>query len=158
MFRRILVPVDGSPCANRGLRVAMDLARDQEATIVLLHVVDEAIVAQSLGSVDYLAPTDLEAFIEALRHSGRKVLDRAKAALDKTGIDGKAILCETVGQPVADIIVGQARKARADVIVLGTHGRRGLARVVMGSDAEGVVRASPVPVLLVRAPRARAQR
>jgi nucleotide-binding universal stress UspA family protein len=158
MFRRILVPVDGSPCANRGLRVALDLARDQKAAIVLLHVVDETVVAQSMASVDYLSQLDLEAFIDALRQNGRKVLKRAEATLAKAGIDGKSVLCETMGRPVADIIVAQARKSRADVIVIGTHGRRGLARVVMGSDAEGVVRTSPVPVLLVRAPHGRRQR
>jgi len=158
MFRRILVPVDGSPCANRGLRAALDLARDQKASIVLLHVVDETIIVQSMGSVDYLAPPDLESFVDALRQAGRKVLARGEAMLAKAGVDGKSVLCETMGQPVADIIVAQARKARADVIVLGTHGRRGLARMVMGSDAEGVVRASPVPVMLVRATQPRAQR
>jgi nucleotide-binding universal stress UspA family protein len=62
------------------------------------------------------------------------------------------VLLETLGHRVAELIIKQAKKWRADVIVLGTHGRRGLARVLMGSDAEIVVRESPVPVLLVRAP------
>jgi len=57
---------------------------------------------------------------------------------------------ETAGYGVADVILKQAKKTRADLIVMGTHGRRGVARLVMGSDAEGVVRGAPVPVLLVR--------
>lgn len=65
---------------------------------------------------------------------------------------GETVLLETLGHRVAELIIKQAKKWRADVIVLGTHGRRGLARVLMGSDAEIVVRESPVPVLLVRAP------
>lgn len=158
MFRRILVPVDGSPCANRGLRAAIDLARDQKAAVVLLHVVDETVVAQSLAAVDYVPEGGIEALVGALRQAGKKILARAEATLAKAGIPATSVLGETMGQPVADAIVAHARKARADVIVLGTHGRRGLARVVMGSDAEGVVRMSPVPVLLVRAPAARAQR
>jgi nucleotide-binding universal stress UspA family protein len=60
------------------------------------------------------------------------------------------LLLETLGRRVADVIVREAKKWRADVIVLGTHGRSGLSRVVLGSDAELVVRESPVPVLLVR--------
>jgi nucleotide-binding universal stress UspA family protein len=58
---------------------------------------------------------------------------------------------EIVGGPAADVIVREAKKQRADLIVLGTHGRRGMRRLVLGSDAEQVVRMSPVPVLLVRA-------
>lgn len=158
MFRRILVPVDGSPCANRGLREALELAREQKATVVLLHVVDETVIAQSLATIDYMPEGGFDALVDALRLAGRKILARAAGTLAKHGIEAKLVLCETMGQPVADVIVAQARKARADVIVLGTHGRRGLARMVMGSDAEGVVRTSPMPVLLVRAPAARRQR
>lgn len=152
MFRRILVPVDGSPCANRGLRAAIDLAREQQASVILLHVVDQTVLAQSLGAVDYVPEGGVESLVAALRETGKKILGRAQATLAKSGIAATLVLRETMGQPVADAIVAQARKSRADVIVLGTHGRRGLARIVMGSDAEGVVRTSPVPVLLVRAP------
>ncbi len=152
MFRRILVPVDGSPCANRGLRAAIDLAREQKSSVILLHVVDQTVLAQSLGAVDYVPESGVESLVAALRETGKKILARAQATLAKSGITATLVLRETMGQPVADAIVAQARKSRADVIVLGTHGRRGLARIVMGSDAEGVVRTSPVPVLLVRAP------
>lgn len=155
MFRRILVPVDGSPCANRGLRAAVELARDQKAEVVLLHVVDETVVVQSLAAVDYVPEGGVDALVAALRETGRKILARAQATLAKSGIAATTVLRETMGQPVADAIVAQARRTHADVIVLGTHGRRGLARIVMGSDAEGVVRMSPVPVLLVRAPAPR---
>jgi nucleotide-binding universal stress UspA family protein len=62
------------------------------------------------------------------------------------------VLRETLGHRVADLIIKQAKRWRADVIVLGTHGRRGVSRLVMGSDAELVVRETSVPVLLVRSP------
>jgi nucleotide-binding universal stress UspA family protein len=66
-------------------------------------------------------------------------------------VAAKTILVESIGpRRVADIIIQQARKQRADAIVIGTHGRRGLSRLVMGSDAEEVVRTAPVPVTLVR--------
>ena len=72
----------------------------------------------------------------------------------QNGLRAKTVLVETVGESVADAILIQARKVRAELIVLGTHGRRGLARMLMGSDAEAVVREARVPVLLVRSPMA----
>ena len=71
----------------------------------------------------------------------------------KHGLSVDSVMFEIVGGHAADIIVAQAKKWRADIIVIGTHGRRGLRRLVMGSDAEEVVRTSPVPVLLVRPKR-----
>jgi nucleotide-binding universal stress UspA family protein len=150
MFRRILVPIDGSPTSNRGLEKAIGLASDQTAKICLLHVVDE--LAVGADGMMYMPPSYIDEFIRALRAGGKKLLVRAEAKVRKHGIEVEAVLLETVGRRVADLIIKQAKKWRADVIVLGTHGRRGLSRVVMGSDAELVVREAPVPVLLVRSP------
>jgi nucleotide-binding universal stress UspA family protein len=150
MFRRILVPVDGSTTSNRGLRVAIDLAHDQQATLHLLHVVDELLLTPALEGGAYFTAQQVDAYAAALRAQGGKVLAKAEAEAAKKGIACRTTLVETLGGPVADAIVAHAQKIRADLIVLGTHGRRGLKRAVMGSDAEGVVRASPVPVLLVR--------
>ena len=150
MFRRILVPIDGSTTSNRGLEEAIGLASDQKAKICLLHVVDE--LAVGADGMMYMPPSYIDEFIRALRAGGKKLLTRAEAKVRKHGIEVEAVLLETVGRRVADLIIKQAKKWRADVIVLGTHGRRGLSRVVMGSDAELVVRETPVPVLLVRSP------
>jgi len=150
MFRRILVPIDGSTTSNRGLEEAIGLASDQKAKICLLHVVDE--LAVGADGMMYMPPSYIDEFIRALRAGGKKLLTRAEAKVRKQGIEVEAVLLETVGRRVADLIIKQAKKWRADVIVLGTHGRRGLSRVVMGSDAELVVREAPVPVLLVRSP------
>lgn len=160
MFRRILVPIDGSTTSNRGLEKAIGLASDQKAKICLLHVVDE--LAVGADGMMYMPPSYIDEFIRALRAGGKDLLVRAEAKVRKHGIEVEAVLLETVGHRVADLIIKQAKKWRADVIVLGTHGRRGLSRVVMGSDAELVVREAPVPVLLVRSPlsprKRRAQR
>lgn len=158
MFRRILVPVDGSATSNRGLRMAIDLARDRKAALVLLHVVDELLVTPMGDGGVYVSPQYVDEFAAALRAQGAKVLARAEAQARKAGVDFRAVLVQTVGRPVAEIIVAHAKRCRADLIVLGTHGRRGVARVVMGSDAEGVVRTSPVPVMLVRLGTARTVR
>jgi len=90
--------------------------------------------------------------LDDLRANGRKVLAKAEALARDRGVEAKALLVETKGASIADTILAQAKKLRADVIVLGTHGRRGLRRAVMGSDAEAVLRDARVPVLLVRAP------
>ena len=145
-YRRILVAVDGSPTSMKGLREAIRLARDGRAELLLLHVVNEY---YAFATLDGFAPgIDL---VPTLREGGRRILAKAKAATDKAGIRAKVLMRETLGGPAADTIVRDARKQRADLIVLGTHGRRGLRRLVLGSDAEAVVRTSPVPVLLVRA-------
>jgi nucleotide-binding universal stress UspA family protein len=148
MSRRILVPIDGSPTSNRGLAEAIKLARGQKAKLCLLHVVDERSVtlAPEMGGIY------ADRLMNLMRESGKKVLAKAGAAARKGGIKATTILVESITRPVSDVIVGQARKWGADLIVLGTHGRRGLSRLVMGSDAEGVVRTASVPVLLVRAP------
>jgi len=152
MFQRILVPIDGSPTSNRGLEVAIGLASDQKAKICLLHVVDELVATGGVDGMTYVPSSFSDEFIRALRQQGRKLLASAEAKVRKHGIDVDAVLRETVGYRVADLVIKQAKKWRADVIVLGTHGRRGLSRVVMGSDAEMVLREAPVPVLLVRSP------
>jgi nucleotide-binding universal stress UspA family protein len=153
MFRRILVPIDGSTTSNRGLEEAIGLASDQKAKICLLHVIDELVVTGGADGMMYVPPSYIDEFIRALREGGKKLLAGAEAKVRKRGIEVEPVLLETVGRRVADQIIKQAKKWRADVIVLGTHGRRGLSRVVMGSDADMVVRETPVPVLLVRSPR-----
>jgi nucleotide-binding universal stress UspA family protein len=145
-YKRILVPVDGSPTSNAGLREAIDLARGQGASLQLVHVVD----------YHYLVMTGLEAgayiedLMESLTQSGRRILKRAEALAEKSGLKVSTVLLESPAGPAADAIVRQAKKWQADLIVIGTHGRRGVRRMLMGSDAEQVVRNSPVPVMLVR--------
>ena len=153
MFRRILVPIDGSPTSNRGLDEAIGLARNQKARICLLHVMDEFVVAMGSDGMMAMPPSYVDDFMRSLRASGKKLLARAEAKVRKHRVPVEAVLLETAGHRVADLVVKQAKKWRADVIVLGTHGRRGFARLAMGSDAEIVVREAPVPVLLVRSPR-----
>jgi nucleotide-binding universal stress UspA family protein len=159
MFRRILVPIDGSPTSNRSLEEAIALARDQSARLCLLHVVDELVVTQGFEGVAYIPESYMDDFMDALREDGKKLLARAEARARRRRVKVETALLETVGHRVAELILKHAKKWRADVIVLGTHGRRGLSRLLMGSDAEMVVREAPVPVLLVRSPqRARRHR
>lgn len=145
-YKRILVPVDGSAASAKGLREAIGLAQQAGARLRLLHVVEEytAFAAPEVG-------VDVGPLLEAMKRAGRKTLARIeRAARAKAGrLRLDTVLVEDYGGRVADAIVAQARRWRADVIVIGTHGRRGLQRALVGSDAELVVRYSPVPVLLV---------
>jgi nucleotide-binding universal stress UspA family protein len=154
-YKRILVPVDGSAPSAKGLQAALQLARQTGARLRLLHVVEEytAFAAPEVG-------VDVGPLLEAMKKSGRKTLARveraARARAGRLRLD--TVLVEDYGGRVADAIVAQARRWRADVIVIGTHGRRGLQRALLGSDAELVVRYSPVPVLLVPARGRRGKR
>ena len=145
-YRKILVAVDGSPTADKGLREAIRVAESGASALVVLHVVNEfhayyAMEGAGLGA-------DVR---ERLRTAGRGILEKAGALAARRRVDAKLVMREISGGPAARAIVHEAKKQRADLIVLGTHGRRGMTRLVMGSDAEEVVRSSPVPVLLVRA-------
>jgi len=151
MFKQILVPVDGSRTSGLGLDKAIRLAKDQGATLCLVHVVDESVITQGFEG----GAAVIDQLLASLRAAGRQIIARAEAKARRQGVRVKTALVENVLRSVADVIVGQAKKWRADLIVIGTHGRRGVSRLVMGSDAEGVVRTAPVPVLLVRSSAAR---
>lgn len=153
MFKRILVPVDGSATSGLGLDKAIRLAKDQGATLCLLHIIDERVLTQNLEG----GAAGIDRLLDSLRAGGKQILARAEAKARKQRVRVKPVLLENIIRSVADVIVRQAKLWRADLIVLGTHGRRGVSRLVMGSDAEGVVRSTPVPVLLVRS-RARKPR
>jgi nucleotide-binding universal stress UspA family protein len=146
VYRKILVPIDGSPTANRGLAEAIKLAKDQRATLRLVHVLDELILGPGAEAVVYLGTT-----VDALRDMGKQLVEDAEKKVQASGLKAESVILEIMGGGAADSIIAEARTWRADLIVLGTHGRRGARRLVMGSDAEEIVRSAPMPVLLVRA-------
>jgi len=152
-FRRILVPVDGSAPSRAGLERAIALAGSRGARLRLVHVVDENAVMQGMEPA-----INIGELLDMLMDSGRKLLASAAEIARRRGLKVETSLHEVHLGRVADRIVREAARWRADVIVMGTHGRRGLGRLVMGSDAESVLRESPVPVLLVKAQRQRAGR
>ena len=148
MYRRILVPVDGSEASLVGLRHAIGLAKDQGARLRVLNVVDDLIMAPMM--MEPSGAADLTYVLESLRGEGQKVLKKAAAVAEKSAVNAEAVQVESRGRPVSDVILADARRSRSDVIVMGTHGRRGLNRLLLGSDAERVLREAPVPVLLTR--------
>jgi len=149
MFKRILVAVDGSPASSAGLHSAVALAADQRAALIALHVIDDGSLPINFEGALY-PPSYVDAYFEAMAAIGRKILDRTLKLARASRVQIDCVLVRSQGNTVAEAIVEQSRKLKADIIVLGTHGRRGLKRVLMGSDAEQVVREAGIPVLLVR--------
>jgi nucleotide-binding universal stress UspA family protein len=146
MYKRILVPTDGSDTAEAGLREACKLAKEEKgAQLRVIHVVDQLLtVTPELYGIAYDAITD------SLRKGGASILTHAESVAREQGVTVETELLEAMGAPAGEHIIKAAKAWAADLIVCGTHGRRGLRRIVMGSDAEYVVRHTPVPILLIR--------
>lgn len=144
MYSRILVPIDGSPTAQRGLEEAMALAKRLGSTLHLINVVDARLLFSEVSA--YVPP---ESLLQDWRTAGeRLVAAGAQSARDAGVAVESAVRCDP-GLRVCDMILQEARDAKVELIVMGTHGRRGLRRLALGSDAELVLRESTVPVLLV---------
>lgn len=145
-YTRILVPIDGSPTSDKALDEAIRLARAPGARLRLLHVVDE------LSHVNGFEPAMnyLKDSLPWMREAGEKLLAHARERAEDQGVATDSVLI--VGGPgrLWEHVVEQAGSMKADLIVVGSHGRRGLGRVLLGSDAEQVIRHAPGPVLVVR--------
>jgi nucleotide-binding universal stress UspA family protein len=146
MYKHILAPIDGSPTAYRAAIEAAELAKTCGATLHLLHVIDMADQTNGFETAAvYLAQTRPKAWDAA-----EELLSKTRTVLEIQGTHVETEVCESIGASTAETIVGRAIACGADMIVLGTHGRRGIRRILLGSDAEQVARISPVPVMLVR--------
>lgn len=141
MYKRILVPVDGSATSQAALRHAVALAREQQAALRLVYVLERIQAWATEGQMD------LESM---LRESGKAVLAEAEAAVREEGVAPETAMVDAGAQRIARCIADEAVAWKADLIVMGTHGRRGIDHLILGSVAEGVVRTARTPVLLVR--------
>lgn len=146
MYTRILVPTDGSATANLGLKEAIAFAKCLGSRIRLIHVVDNSVL-----NTTYPSGAALDRMLGELRALGTDLLRTAEEAVRAAGVEVDTKLVEGNQGATGEPIVQEAAAWSASLIVCGTHGRRGLRRIVMGSDAEYILRSSPVPVLLVRA-------
>jgi len=131
MYQRILVPVDGSATSGQALREAIKLAAGK-AQLRLVHVIEEIYPLDTEG----YAYIDHIALQEAVRHTGERVLAQAAKEAQRLGVTAETVLLEAGGERVADVIDGEAKNWPADLIVIGTHGRSGLSRLLnVGSGA-----------------------
>lgn len=137
MIDTVILATDGSDSVARAVAVGLDLARRFDATLHALFVIDDRVIAS--------APSDLrEEFSESL-------VDRGKKAVERVTTESQDDVVTSIrrGQPPIEI-TRYAKNEEADLIVMGTRGRHGSNRFVIGSVAESVVRTCPIPVLTVR--------
>lgn len=145
MYKKILVPVDNSATSRAALKEAKRFAKNEQAAVRLVHVIDLAQFAWSAN--EFLDVPRLQA---SLREGGQAVLNESAAAMKDAGVEPESAMLETWSGIFSDIIIDDALAWKADLIIMGTHGYSGLKHVLLGSVAEGVIRQSPVPVLLVK--------
>jgi len=147
MYKHILVAVDGSDTSNLALQEAMKLAKEQQAALRLIHVVDETPVYMTMDTAYALAD-----FQRVVREAGQKVLATCTATARQAGVevDTKFVILEVPTQRICDAINEEAKGWPADLIVIGTHGRHGFNHLLLGSVAEGVIRLAAKPVLVIR--------
>lgn len=141
---RILVPVDFSEHADRALEYALTLAKSFRAWVELLHVVEDPFAAGGWASEVYVS--DLDGLRQRALGDASKQLDACRSAILGEGVP---VLATVRMGAVAQTIVEYAKAVDAHLIVTGTHGRTGLAHLMLGSVAERVVRTAPCPVLTV---------
>jgi len=147
MYQRIIVPVDGSLTSNAGLAEAVKLAKLTGARLLLLHVVDDMPMMMSAEGLTAMSGD----IFTILKEGGEKVLEQARVAVASQGLAVDTKLLESLNGRLCDHVNQQVTGWKADLIVLGTHGRRGASRWLLGSDAEQVLHSAAVPVLLIRA-------
>lgn len=146
MYERILVGVDGSTPGMSALEEAVRLAKEQKAKLRIVHVVDEGLVLPPQVPSFNLGETE-----PRRQERGRAVVEAARARARQEGVEPETILLEEVTHQPGRLIIEQALEWPASLIVCGTHGWHGVRRLLLGSDAEYVLRHTPVPLLIVRA-------
>jgi nucleotide-binding universal stress UspA family protein len=141
-YQRILVPVDGSNTSNKALTAALQLAREGGGSVRLLHVLDELVYVTGFEASGEL--------INVARDGAQRVLADAMEIAKAAGVKADSKLVDDIGLRLGETVAKEAADWQADLVVVGTHGRRGMGRVLLGSGAEQVIRLSPVPVLSIR--------
>lgn len=144
-IRRILHASDFSPASRGAFAKAVEMAKTNRAELMLLHVMAPLMMPLADG---YMAPKVYEDFVRTARAAARKQVDALVAKARKAGVRVTGLLAEGVSH---EQILRTARAKRADLVILGTHGRTGLTKLMIGSVAGRVVAMATCPVMTVRA-------
>ena len=147
MYKRIAVAVDGSKTSDEALAEAIKLARELGSSLLLLHVCEEMPVILEPDGMSMLVTQDL---MQAIARAGRALLEKCGTTVRNAGLGAETKLIETFGGRMGTEISQASQRWGADLLVVGTHGRKGVAHLLMGSVAEDVIRTAAMPVLLVR--------
>lgn len=147
MYTRILVTTDGSSLSRKAVAAAIDLAALCGAELVALKVVPRYPMSYFEGSIA-LAPQEIGRIEKQWADEGQAVVDAVKAAAAKKGIKARGVTARS--DLVAEAIVAAARKHKCDLIVMASHGRKGIKRILLGSETQHVLTHSHTPVLVLR--------
>lgn len=147
MFRNILVPTDGSPVSLRAIKRAVTLAREQKARVTALHVAPPFRIqgGEDATTFRYVSPQEHASQAKA---AGRRMLGPIERAAARAGVKCESV--HAVSDYPFDEIVRTASRKGCDLICMGSHGRTGLSRLLLGSQTNRVLALSKVPVLVVR--------
>jgi nucleotide-binding universal stress UspA family protein len=147
MYQRILVATDGSALSKKAVRSAIDLAAAVDAELVVLHVVPRYPTSYFEGGIG-ISPQDVARTEKRWHDSGQAVVDTAAKAAETAGVKVKGVV--TQSDWVADSVLATAKKHKCDLVVMASHGRRGIKRVLLGSETQHVLTHGSVPVLVLR--------
>ena len=147
MYKKILVAIDDSETSRSALREALHIAKTSNAKLFITHVSDETALNMHNHVFAHMADADNNA-VSTLTHAGQELL--VEAMKSATGIDAEAILLHATNRRISETIIEKAKELEVDLIIIGRHGRRGLATLILGSVAEQIAKIATASVLLVR--------
>jgi nucleotide-binding universal stress UspA family protein len=147
MYRKILVATDGSTLSKKAVRSAIDLASAVGAELIALYVVPRYPVSYFEGGVT-VSTQDIARVEQQWADKGQAVVDAVREAAEAEGVKAKATLSRS--DLVAESILSSAKKHKCDLVVMASHGRKGLKRMLLGSETQHVLTHSTVPVLVLR--------
>ena len=147
MYQRLLVPVDDSDTALEGLDEAVRLAKTDSSVVRLVHVLH-----QFERAPGHAAHGSFSSVRDKMRGDGDALLSRCSERARQAGVVVETALLASITVGLADQIAEEALRWQADLIVVGTHGRKGIERILWGSEAQHLMQRTSVPVLLVQAP------
>jgi nucleotide-binding universal stress UspA family protein len=144
MYQRILVPIDGSFTSDLALQEAIKLAKQMGASLELVHIYEDAIYLVDENYFNY------EELQQTIHDCGKNILTQALEKVRAAAIPVETRLIPSNNERIANLLMEEVKRWQAELIVVGTHGRSGFSRLLLGSVAEGIIRMALVPVLLIR--------
>lgn len=146
MYKKILVAIDDSETSSSALREAILIAKASNAKLYIAHVADAMLM--SMHGRIFSSSLNIEHAIAEINSAGRVLLDQAMKSAE--GVDAETLLLETGNHRISEILADKAKELNADLIIVGRHGQRGLATLILGSTAEQLAKIATASVLLVR--------
>ncbi len=147
MYKRILVATDGSTLSKKAVKEAIALAASVEAALVVLNVVPRYPMSYFEGGAS-ISPEDVGRIEKDWTDKGQAIAEAAQKSAEAAGVNARAVIAKS--DLVATAILSAAKKNRCDLIVMASHGRKGISRILLGSETQQVLTHSGIPVLVLR--------